>query len=251
MFNTIILDILFKELSELQISLPICAWIKDFLTKRPQSARLSPQLSSTLTLSAGSPQGFVLSPLLFALYTYDCTPSRPIITIIKFTDDTTVVGLIFNRDETAYWDEVENLSAWCSENNLTLNTKRIEELIIAFSQSRKDLAPLFIIEPMNQGHCEKGIAPAALPTSPKEKQLGKETASTTPRWRVCPHTVCVCSVYYSKGQERPTERDKNHTKIHGCTLPTLDDISTSCCFRRTKAIITDPSHLVHHLLLSG
>uniref|UniRef100_A0A8C7KDK4 Protein phosphatase 1 regulatory subunit n=1 Tax=Oncorhynchus kisutch TaxID=8019 RepID=A0A8C7KDK4_ONCKI len=42
--------------------------------------------------------------------------------IIKFADDTTVVGLITNNDETAYREEVRAIGVWCQENNLSLNT---------------------------------------------------------------------------------------------------------------------------------
>ncbi|KAF7632849.1 hypothetical protein LDENG_00054930, partial [Lucifuga dentata] len=56
-FNTIIPDILIKKLLDLHLPPFICAWIKNFLTDRPQSVRLGSHLSSTLTLSTGSPQG--------------------------------------------------------------------------------------------------------------------------------------------------------------------------------------------------
>uniref|UniRef100_A0A669B6K4 Reverse transcriptase domain-containing protein n=1 Tax=Oreochromis niloticus TaxID=8128 RepID=A0A669B6K4_ORENI len=93
-FNHIIPEILVQKLSHLGLSTPICLWIKDVLTNRPHSVRLGPHLSSTITLSTGSPQGCVLSPLLFTLYTSDCSPTHLSNTIIKFADDTTVVGLI-------------------------------------------------------------------------------------------------------------------------------------------------------------
>lgn len=66
------------------------SWIKDFLAKRPQTVRLGPRLSSTLTLSTSSPQGCELSLLLYSLYTYDCTPTHPTNLIIKSADNTTV-----------------------------------------------------------------------------------------------------------------------------------------------------------------
>ena len=44
--------------------------------------------------------------------------------IIKFEDDTTVVGLITNSDETSYRKEVRALGVWCQENNLSLNANK-------------------------------------------------------------------------------------------------------------------------------
>jgi hypothetical protein len=38
--------------------------------------------------------------------------------IFKFADDTTIVGLITNNDETTYREEVSALAEWCQENNL-------------------------------------------------------------------------------------------------------------------------------------
>ena len=55
----------------------------------------------------------MLSPLLYSLFTHDCTARHDSKTIIKFADDTTVVGLITNNDETAYREEVRDLIMWC------------------------------------------------------------------------------------------------------------------------------------------
>ncbi len=88
----------------------LCNWIMDFLTGRPQSVRVGHNTSSTTTLSTGAPQGCVLSPLLFMLLTHDCTAKFSSNHIIKFGDDTTVVGLISNNDETHYREEVAQLA---------------------------------------------------------------------------------------------------------------------------------------------
>jgi hypothetical protein len=44
--------------------------------------------------------------------------------IFKFADDTTVVGLITNNDETPYRKEVGALVEWCQEDNLLLNVNK-------------------------------------------------------------------------------------------------------------------------------
>jgi DNA gyrase/topoisomerase IV subunit B len=45
-------------------------------------------------------------------------------TIIKFADDTTVVGLITDNDKTAYREEVRELAVWCQDINLSLNVSK-------------------------------------------------------------------------------------------------------------------------------
>ncbi len=83
---------LINKLNPLGLNNSLCNWILDFLTGRPQSVRVGHNTSSTTTLSTGAPQGRVLSPLLFTLLTHDCTAKFSSNHIIKFADDTTVVG---------------------------------------------------------------------------------------------------------------------------------------------------------------
>ncbi len=117
-FNTIIPQQLIHKLVQLGLNTSLCNWLLDFLTGRPQAVRVGSNTSSTITLNTGAPQGCVLSPLLFTLLTHNCTPSNNSNLFIKFADDTTVVGLISNRDETNYRSEVCRLAGWCSDNNL-------------------------------------------------------------------------------------------------------------------------------------
>jgi hypothetical protein len=51
----------------------------------------------------------VLSPLLYSLFTHDCMAMHSSNSIMKFADDTTVVGLITNNNESAYREEVRAL----------------------------------------------------------------------------------------------------------------------------------------------
>ncbi len=111
-FNTIIPGRMVNKLHSLGVSNHTCRWIKDFLTERPQSVRMGFHYSSELALSTWVPQGCVLSPLLYILYTHDCTPIHDSNIVIKFADDTTVLGLIHNNDKSAYRDEIQKLTAY-------------------------------------------------------------------------------------------------------------------------------------------
>lgn len=76
MFNMIIPGILVDKLIIIGSSPSNCAWIWDFLSNCPQGVKTGAACSSTLSLSMDSLQGYMLSPLLYALYTYDCTPAQ-------------------------------------------------------------------------------------------------------------------------------------------------------------------------------
>jgi hypothetical protein len=86
----------------------------------------------------------VLSPLLYSLFTHDCVAMHAFNSIIKFAEDTTVVGLITNNKETAYREEVRAPRVWCQENNLTLNINKTKEMIVDFRKQKREHLPIHI-----------------------------------------------------------------------------------------------------------
>ena len=143
-FNTIIPRKLFNKLIRMGVERSLCVWILDFLQDRPQSVRIGKQTSKEITLNVGAPQGCVLSPLLFSLFTNDSVSSDPSVVMTKFSDDTTLEGLIHNSDESAYRGEVERLAGWCSENDLELNVSKTKEMVFDFRKKKTPIVPLTI-----------------------------------------------------------------------------------------------------------
>ncbi len=143
-FNTIVPATLVAKLQTLGLNRSLCSWILDFLTGRSQVVRMGNNTSSPLILNTGAPQGCVLSPLLYSLYTHDCTATHSSNVIGKFADDTMVIGLITDNDETAY-REVSTLTKWCQENHLSHIApknawKTLGALLSPFFQSARAVA---------------------------------------------------------------------------------------------------------------
>ncbi|KAK3541520.1 hypothetical protein QTP86_028650 [Hemibagrus guttatus] len=273
-FNTIIPTLLQTKLTQLSVPSSICQWITSFLTDRHQLVKLGKFKSNRRTTSTGAPQGCVLSPLLFSLYTNDCTSTDPSIKLLKFADDTTVIGLIQDGDESAYRQEIEQLAAWCSRNNLELNTLKTVEMIVDFRRNTPALPPLTIMN-------------STVPTVASFRFLGT-TISQDLKWdthidatikkaqqrlyflrqlrkfnlpqellihfysAVIESVLCTSiTVWFgsaTKSDMRRLQRTvRTAERIIGAPLPTLQELYTSRVRKRALKITLDPSHPGHIL----
>ncbi len=120
----------------------LVTWITDYLTERPQFVRLGDLTSETVVSSTGAPQGTVLSPLLFTLYTTDFNYNSETCHMQKFSDDTTIVGCIKDEQEGEYRGLVENFVRWCRINQLQLNTTKTKEMVVDFRRTTPPLVPV-------------------------------------------------------------------------------------------------------------
>ena len=141
-FNTIQPHILLDKLSNLNIPASLQLWLLDYLTDRPQYVRTSSETSASVTLNCGAPQGCVLSPILFILYTNDlCWNSQNVI-IEKYADDTVILGLIKKDDDVEYRNCVNFVNLWCQRNYLTLNASKTKEMVWDFRKVPEQSDPI-------------------------------------------------------------------------------------------------------------
>ncbi|KAI4903633.1 hypothetical protein NFI96_009461, partial [Prochilodus magdalenae] len=243
-FNTVIPSKLISKLDDLGISTTLCNWISDFLTDRPQSVKLDNLSSSFISLNTGVPQGCVSSPILYSLFTHDCVPIHGSNTIMKYADDTTVIGLIRDNDETGYRDEIQHLSTWCHDNNLTLNTQKTKEIIMDLRRSR------------SQAHPPVYISGAAVEQQRLYFLRSLKKVHLSPRILVNFYGCTIesiltngISVWYGNcctADRKALQRVvKIAQGITGTQLPTIQDIYHKRCLGRN--IIKDVSHPNHGL----
>ncbi len=92
-FNTIQPSLLGEKMEKMNVDLSLVLWCMDYLCLRPQYVRLQNCVSSTILSSTGAPQGMVLAPFLFTIYTTDFQHNTNSCFVQKFSDDTTIAGL--------------------------------------------------------------------------------------------------------------------------------------------------------------
>ena len=206
--------------------------------------------------------------------TSDCRAHYKNNLVVKFADDTAVVGLITQGDESGYRREVEDLTRWCGDNNLNLNIQKTKEMVVDFRRSVTTHPTLY-------------INGAAVETAPSVKYLGVHLTSSL-TWQ--PNTTAVtkkahqrlyflrklrgarldaavlkafyscavesvltscltvwygsCTVAEKEALQRVV---KAAQRTIGCSLPPIGDIYTTRCRERALSILHDPTHPAQEL----
>uniref|UniRef100_A0A9J7XIF0 Reverse transcriptase domain-containing protein n=1 Tax=Cyprinus carpio carpio TaxID=630221 RepID=A0A9J7XIF0_CYPCA len=142
-FNTIQPHLLVRKLVHLGVNPQIILWIYDFLTDRSQQVRFNSSISSSKIINTGAPQGCVLSPILYTLYTNNCQASSSAHIYFKYADDTALVGFLKSdiSSVSGFQRELQGFTQWCTEHFLEINVKKTKEMVINFSKNRMIVPP--------------------------------------------------------------------------------------------------------------
>ena len=74
-------------------SIPNTEWFRNYLTNRRPYVQINGKISNTETVTYGVPQGSVLGPILFIIYTNDLLQRFTYSKTILFADDTTIFNI--------------------------------------------------------------------------------------------------------------------------------------------------------------
>jgi len=146
-FNTIHPNILTSTLLAKNINPIVVDWIQDFLHNRIQQTFVNAtSISKSIHTFIGTPQGSVLSPVLFTTYIDHLRSPSPNIKFFKYADDIAIVGRISAEnsiyDNKHYETVIEDLIVQCDQIALVLNTIKTKEMVFTVSTKPVFVEPL-------------------------------------------------------------------------------------------------------------
>ena len=128
---------LLAKLTHLGVCEDALAWLSSYLTKRRQRVRVNSSPTPWLRTPAGVPQGSVLGPLLFLIYTIDLPPTCTdrSTTCSQFADDTALITTHESVEEAQHALQLSVTSAakWLKDWHLLVNESKT--IVMSFQRN--------------------------------------------------------------------------------------------------------------------
>ena len=153
-FDRVYHEGLIFKLKQLGIEGKLLEWLKSYLTNRKQIVVLNGQSSGIKTINAGVPQGSIIAPLLFLVFTNDIT--RDIKSkIYLYADDTSLQREIISpRDFKTINQDLKILSDWSAQWRVQFNANKTKFVYFSLKQKIPPLPALYLNNtPIEQINC--------------------------------------------------------------------------------------------------
>eukprot|EP00914_Ancora_sagittata_P027124 GHVO01053150.1.p1 GENE.GHVO01053150.1~~GHVO01053150.1.p1 ORF type:complete len:410 (-),score=27.98 GHVO01053150.1:333-1382(-) len=149
-FDTVHHGILLSEIERQGITGAALNWFRSYLTDRSQATHVGSQKSQPTNLSCGVPQGSVLGPVLFTLYTSSLGEllREKGVSYHLYADDTQLWIRCKPQEPHDAITQMESciaaVKSWMTENLLKMNNEKTEFLVISSKQMQKRLVPVHL-----------------------------------------------------------------------------------------------------------
>ena len=145
-FDTVNHSILLKKMEHYGVRGTPLKWFESYISNRKQYVSVNGHTSDKLQVTNGVPQGSVLGPLLFLIFSNDLPNVSKILQFYLFADDTNIyyessdllnIQKILNR-------ELHKVRKWLEANRLALNIEKTN--FVLFHSSQRKLTQTIVLK---------------------------------------------------------------------------------------------------------
>jgi len=138
-FDSINHNILLQKLIEIGIGPQVITWMKSYLTNREQLVKFKNIQSDKETVTSGVPQGSILGPVLFIIFTNNLAAHLHNYHISSYADDTQIlISASSPKEMKEKIEEVMKIAQeWYTQHSLLNNLAKTEIMIVTSKHNQK------------------------------------------------------------------------------------------------------------------
>ena len=139
-FDSIDHSHLLQKLTDIGMGKSLVEWTKSYLTNRTQKTKFSSVTSETATVTSGVPQGSILGPILFIIFTNDLVTAFSNQThVVSYADDTQLLetGKTIEEVKEKLERTIDIAQHWYKHNSLMSNPAKTEIIVFRTKKGKK------------------------------------------------------------------------------------------------------------------
>lgn len=133
-------ELMLAKLDHVGIEGTTYTWFQNYFTNRQQCVKIEDNISTMLKCEKGVPQGSILGPILYTIYTYDLPEVIKNCKVHLYADDTQLIKEFSPGDINRAIDEInedlDNIVKWSEDHGLKINPNKSTAMLIGTDNNR-------------------------------------------------------------------------------------------------------------------